>query len=157
MARYKVLIYAFCSTFYLLAGCALLSSSEYQQVPENEYEFLIKTDKDNRRFELVLRSLSNQPICLDYEDWPNANGEMHFASDWVYIMVNNKKYPLAVSNFGSCVRNKPNACLLPIASGQELRGHLNFYNFGINTSELENIKEPLRLNFDLELTLWYCK
>ena len=110
---------------FALMGCA---------TSEVDEETLIVATLDNIEEESIILSLDNstsREICVDPQSWPNEAGEVHYASDWIFIETNGRKFSIHDSNLGYC----PTGCeYIRVKSGDILQAKIPYKNFSLPNS-----------------------
>lgn len=80
-----------------------------------------------KRFELVLRSRDDRPICLEVRRWPNRVGHVHYGNHWVILHTSKGIYRALDENFGRCIGPE---CIMHIAPRKTLTGFIAYSVFG---------------------------
>ncbi|MGH6950738.1 MAG: hypothetical protein ACREH4_07685 [Vitreimonas sp.] len=78
-----------------------------------------------QRFELILNSNSERPICLGMTDWPDENGHIVSASDTVSYTVNGATYPMR----DSAAQDRGSAAVRRLAPGGTFTAFIGFDQF----------------------------
>lgn len=104
----------------LVAGCATQSALtpikyEYADVPAE------------RRIEVAYRNTSGVTMCLLPEHWPNQAGKINQASDCVFLVVGQERFPIENFNTGYC----PQGCATRVAPGQKVSSSIPYADFGL--------------------------
>lgn len=102
----------------LMAGCA--ASTELIRI---DYQFL--DNPVERRIDLTYRNESDSTMCLLPEDWPNLGGKINQASDRVYLVVGQERFPIEDFNTGYC----PQGCAFRVAPGKKISASIPYSDF----------------------------
>jgi hypothetical protein len=104
----------------LVAGCATQSALtpikyEYADVPAE------------RRIEVSYRNITEVTMCLLPEHWPNQAGKINQASDSVFLVVGQERFPIEKFNTGYC----PQGCATRVAPGDRVCSSIPYEDFGL--------------------------
>lgn len=127
--------------FVLLSGCATQSvlipiKYEYVDVPAE------------RRIQVTYHNTSRVTMCLLPEHWPNQAGKINQASDSVFLVVGQERFPIVDFNTGYC----PQGCATRVAPGEKVSSSIPYADFGLP----ERLKDaPKTLEFSP--TAFECK
>ncbi len=78
------------------------------------------------RIEIRYHNDQGQTVCLLPEFWPNKAGKIHQASDRVFLVVENQRFPIADFNTGYCPK-----CVLKVKPGDTVRASMSYSSFGV--------------------------
>lgn len=90
--------------------------------------------------ELSYRNESNKTMCLLPEHWPNAAGKINQASNHVYLIVGDERFPIEDFNTGYC----PEGCATYVAPGERISAFVAYSDFNL---PIHLINEPKKLEF----------
>lgn len=124
----------------LFLGCA----SNWEPLP-TEYEF--KDWPAEGRIEVLYTNDTDGKVCLLPEHWPNQAGKVNQASDYVFLLVGGKRYPIEYFNTGYC----PGGCALIVRPGETVSSSISYNDFRL-PSYARNA--PKRL--ELPVTAYTC-
>lgn len=110
------------SALLLLTGCA----SGVSMVPI-VYQF--RDIPDERRIELAYSNETDEALCLLPEAWPNQEGKLGQASSYVFLIVDDQRFPIEDSMAGHC--SPIEACVVFVAPGEEVIASIPYQNFSI--------------------------
>lgn len=110
-------------------------------LPDNKYSLSVNDDLSSKHFTLKLTSFVDRQSCVYFEDWPNKNGYLHFASDRVFMAVLGKKLPIKDRNLGYCV----DGCYIEIPPKGTIESIIPYSEF----------ESDIPLNIDTKKTLIY--
>ena len=123
------------ATVALAAGCAtenpvaLDTRPNYvyadRAVEGRDYVLTIAENSEAQRFDLVLQSRADRPLCIEIEGWPNR-GAMHYAMEYVFVEAEGRRYPIALANFGYCIGGCGTHFVQPHSA---LAGYINYDQF----------------------------
>ena len=104
----------------LVAGCATQSALkpikyEYADVPAE------------RRIEVAYRNTTGVTMCLLPEHWPNQAGKINQASDSVFLVVGQERFPIESFNTGYC----PQGCATRVAPGEKVSSSIPYADFSL--------------------------
>lgn len=122
-----------------LIGCVSANNSKLEKLPANAFSVDIETDIISEVFKMVLTNNTDKSICIDAQDWPNDRGQLHFAADAIYAVVEGVRYPIKDRNLGYCL----DGCSTVIAMHSAITGHIPFSEFQGNFEVLPNTKIKL--------------
>lgn len=108
------------SAFLAILGCA----SRTALMPIN---FEYRDDPGRKRVELTYRNSSRHAMCLLPEHWPNSAGKINQASDAVFLVVGQERFPIKDFNTGYC----PQGCATRVAPGALLSAFIAYEDFGL--------------------------
>lgn len=92
-----------------------------------------------KRIELRYRNPLRETVCLTPDQWPNAAGKIDQAGDYVFVVIDGKRYPMVSFNTGYCP-----SCVTRVAPGEEVLASLSYDDFGIPD---KLVTRPKRLVF----------
>ncbi len=124
----------------LLIGCA----SNWEPVP-TEYE--LKDWPADGRIEVLYTNDTDGKVCLLPEHWPNHAGKINQASDYVFLIVADERFPIEDFNTGYCIP----VCALVVRPSETVSSSISYDDFRL-PSHLHN--EPKRL--ELPVTAYTC-
>jgi hypothetical protein len=104
----------------LIVGCA----SNTALVP---IQFRYLDHPGERRVELTYSNSSRNTMCLLPENWPNSAGKIDQASDRVFLVVGQERFPIRDFNTGYC----PKGCATRVAPGGQLSASIAYADFGL--------------------------
>jgi hypothetical protein len=104
----------------LAAGCATHSALipikyEYADVPAEH------------QIEVAYRNTTRITMCLLPEQWPNQAGKINQASDSVFLVVGQERFPIENFNTGYC----PQGCATRVAPGETVSSSIQYADFGL--------------------------
>lgn len=120
------------AAFLLITGCATKSTL----APIN-YRFVDNVEK--QQIELTYRNESKRTLCLSPEQWPNSAGKIDQGSDYVFLLVGDRRFPVEDFNTGYCPK-----CSTAVAPNQEITSFISYKDFNL-PSDLAN--KPKQLEF----------
>jgi len=105
---------------WLVSGCATQSALtpikyEYVDVPAE------------RRIEVTYRNLTGAAMCLLPEHWPNQAGKINQASDIVFLVVGQERFPIENFDTGYC----PQGCATRVAPGEKISRSIPYADFSL--------------------------
>lgn len=117
----------------LVTGCV----SNWEPLP-TEYVFRDWPSED--RVEVQFTNTTNGKLCLDPEHWPNQAGKINQASEYVYLEIDGKQFPIVDFNTGYCFGGCPTVVL----PGETASASIAYRDFRLPGSLRH---EPKRLEF----------
>jgi hypothetical protein len=104
----------------VVTGCATQSALtpikyEYTDVPAE------------RRIEVEYRNTTGVTMCLLPEHWPNQAGKINQASDSVFLVAGQERFPIENFNTGYC----PQGCATRVAPGEKLSSSIPYADFSL--------------------------
>ena len=108
-----------------------LGCSSTSRIIEVEYGFIDNVAE--RRVELTFRNSFDHTVCLLPESWPNSAGKINQASEYVFLVINEQRYPIVDFNTGYC----PGDCATRVASGGKVLAFIPYSDFDIPLSMIE--------------------
>lgn len=136
-------------TLFLLTSCAHVSNS-IDWASDDSYLLDAVDNPDNNRFDVILRSLGEQKLCLAVQQWPSRSGQLHMGSSFAHLEVGNRRLPATDENFGYC----PGGCgTIEIPPHGELKGFIAYAAFG----DPEAIKREPQRRLDYSIKPIFCK
>lgn len=115
-----------------MTGCATKST-----LAPISYHFADNPNK--HQVELTYRNESKTSRCLSPEQWPNTAGKIDQGSDYVFLVVGDKRFPIEDFNTGYCP-----GCATSVAPGKEVSAVISYKDFNLP----ENLtNESKRLEF----------
>lgn len=133
----------------LLACCASVgrrSNTVLTPALPGDYRLEIAEDRATHRFTLRLVSTTTRRLCIGEHQWPNNLGQLHFAADRVFVIVEDSKYYVNERNLGY-----PEG-VVEIPPHKEVTGFISFSEFAAKMSEDPDI--PRKLVFSVRP--FYC-
>jgi len=115
----------------ILAAC---ESLEIQPPDSRHFSFEITDNPTEKRFDLKFTSKTHLDLCLAPEMWPGVSGAIDHSGGFIYVEVNNKKFPLKDINRGFCVWE---GCYERVSFSKEIRAFLKYDDFKLSTSEYQ--------------------
>ncbi len=105
---------------WLVSGCATQSALkpikyDYVDVPAE------------RRIEVTYRNFTGVAMCLLPEHWPNQAGKINQASDIVFLVVGQERFPIENFNTGYC----PQGCATRVAPGEKISSSIPYADFSL--------------------------
>ena len=122
-----------------------IDHSTAEHAGPSEYEFVVTESPSEPRFDVVFLSRSDRPLCIHQHSWPNSLGQLHFAGDHVFVLINGVQYPIQDRNFGYCSPTTKYGCYHRVRPGAELRGFVAFSEFDPQVRE----SQSRRLDFSI--------
>lgn len=124
--------YVICTLILLVASCASVRESALFPI---RYEF---SDSPSEH-RIVIRFTNDfaYPVCLLPEHWPNPAGKINQASDEVYLMIEEKRFPIVDFNTGYC----PAGCSLRVDPDGVVTASIPYEDFKIPKSLFDSRKE----------------
>jgi hypothetical protein len=113
----------------ILTGCATTTA-----LLPIEYQF--KDVPQERRVKLTYQNASRSTMCLLPEVWPNEGGKINQASDKVYLVVGNERFPIEDFNTGYC----PQGCAIRVAPGEQVSAFISYKDFNLPDRLINNPK-----------------
>jgi len=117
--------------------------------PPPRFQFMIRDNPANLRFDLVMISHDNRPICISHGGWPDAAGHVDWGSQWVEVKSLQRKFPARDWDFGYCVDGE---CTTQIPPHGSLKGFINYAEFG----DPKEIAELPQRQLEFETTPHLC-
>jgi len=118
-----------CWIILLLAITTLSCSTTGHHIdfaPSSEYRLSISPNFQRQVFQVDLQSLSQRPLCIDFDQWPNEVGELSMGSQRAHVSADGATYAAIDRNFGYCMGPR---CIIRIPPGEHLRGFISFSEF----------------------------
>lgn len=106
-----------------LFGCAAQS-----KLIEINYQYVDNIKEG--RVDLSFKNNSNYTVCLTPEDWPNKGHKINQASNEVFLVVGDKKFPIQDFNTGYC----PKGCEIYVKPGEQISANLPYGEFDLPES-----------------------
>jgi hypothetical protein len=107
----------------LLSACASVD----ERPTSDRYVIDITDNVRAKRFDVVISSKDDRPICVWVDNWPNDLGQLHMGSDKAKLRTGSSVLAAKDANFGYC----PGGCgEHRIAPRGELRGFIAYSAFG---------------------------
>jgi hypothetical protein len=106
--------------FLVILGCA--SRSALMPI-----KFEYRDDPGGRRVELTYLNSSRYAMCLLPEHWPNSAGKINQASDIVFLVVGQERFPIENFNTGYC----PKGCATRVVPGAQVSASIAYADFGL--------------------------
>lgn len=94
--------------------------------PPPRYQFVIQDNPAARRFDLIIFSYDDRPICISYGGWPNEVGRVDWGSHDVKVKSQGKTFTARDWDFGYCMGD----CMTRIPPHGTLKGFINYEEFG---------------------------
>jgi hypothetical protein len=98
------------AVFLIGAFCALppIAQDRFPIVgpPPPRYQLLIQDNPANRRFNVVLLSHDDRPVCISHGGWPDALGPVDWYGRDVKIESLQRSFPARDWDFGYCPRSE---------------------------------------------------
>jgi hypothetical protein len=110
--------------------------------PPPRFEFAIKDNPQDRRFDLILVSHDDRPICISHGGWPDGSGHVNWGSRDVKIESRGSVFPSRDWDFGYCAGE----CMTQIPAHGTLEGFINYEEFG-DPSQIAELPDK-RLTFE---------
>ena len=88
------------------------------------YEFVDLPEQ--RRIELSYRNDRGVAVCLTPEFWPNHAGKIDQASDIIFLVVGDHRFPIEEFNTGYCP-----GCAVRVEPGETVRATIVYESFGV--------------------------
>ncbi len=142
--------------------------NDFNIADEGEYLLTITDNSELERFELEFKSLSKRDLCISRGSWPTGKnnphsghrtGSMNFAGEYVYAIIDGKRNPLRVSNFGYSIypdemsdEEIERLSSMVVLPGESIKGVIPYTEF--ETPIDVNINEKRELVFGLSPS--YC-
>ena len=117
----------------LLSGCA-----GARGLNPIEYRFLDVPEE--RRIEVVFHNYLGYTVCLSPDTWPNQAGKIDQASEYVFLMIDGRRFPIEDFNTGYCP-----GCWLQVSPGETVTASIPYSDFGV-PKDLENLEKDLVLS-----------
>lgn len=111
--------------------------------PPPRYQFIIQDNPANLRFDLVILSHDDRPICISHGGWPDESGHVDWGSQDVKVESLQRSFPARDWDFGYCENGE---CTTQIPPHSTLRGFINYEEFG-NPKEIAGLPDR-RLIFE---------
>lgn len=116
----------------------------------DSYNLQIVDNIDKRKFDVILRSKDNLPICVSVLVWPSSFGHLHMGSSIATLHAATGELLAKDANFGYC----PGGCgEYRIEPGDKLSGFIAYEIFG-DPEQLASDSSK-QLKFSVKPT--YCK
>jgi hypothetical protein len=112
-----------------------------------DYDYFDRPEK--QRVEIRFRNPFPYEVCLDDDIWPNETGALNQAADWVFLVVDGKKFSIRNINTGYC----PNGCSTRVPAGEEIVSFIPYTDFDLPEDLYE---KPKKLIFVFPLTAYRC-
>ena len=90
-----------------------------------------------RRIEVTYRNTSQHPMCLLPELWPNQAGKINQASDKVFLVVGQERFPIEDFNTGYCIGD----CATRVAPGRQVSSSIAYVDFRLPDRLIDARKE----------------
>lgn len=104
----------------LVSGCATQSV-----LTPIKYEYVDAPAE--RRIEVTYRNITGVTMCLLPEHWPNQAGKINQASDSVFLVVGQERFPVVDFNTGYC----PQGCATHVAPGEKVSSSIPYADFSL--------------------------
>jgi hypothetical protein len=95
--------------------------------PPPRYQFMIQDNPANLRFDLIILSHDDRPICISHGGWPDDSGHVDWGSQDVKVESRQRSFPARDWDFGYCENGE---CTTRIPPHGTLRGFINYEEFG---------------------------
>ncbi len=115
--------------FAFLFGCVTKS-----KMIVIDYKYI--DDIKQQRINLSFKNDANFTVCLTPEDWPNKGHKINQASDEVFLIVGDRKFPIQDFNTGYC----PKGCEIHVKPGEEVFATIPYEEFSLPKSLYEERK-----------------
>lgn len=115
----------------LVSGCA-----QHIRSLAVDYQFLDQPSKS--RIELTYHNLSDSPVCMSPETWPNDKGEVGMPGKYFILIVGGREFPVDETQFDFCPR-----CVYFVLPGEKVTAHVPYSSFSLPSS-LANEEKVLR-------------
>lgn len=110
-----------------ISACAVHTAEDSGPTPAPMFNLSVTDNAELQRFELLLRSSDNRPLCMDVEQWPNQLGQVDWHGRRGVLHSQEGSFSAEDANFGFC----PGGCgVIKIAPGGEHRGFIPYSEFG---------------------------
>jgi len=106
----------------IVGGCA--HNIEFVDL---DYEFL--DEPSENRIGLTLQNLSENPLCMSLESWPNDKGEVGMPGEYFTLVVGDRQFPVALTHFDFCP-----SCVYFVLPGETVTAHVAYSSFGLPDS-----------------------
>jgi len=94
--------------------------------PPLRYQFVIQDNPAALRFDLVIFSHDDRPICISHGGWPNEAGHVDWGSQDVKVESHGRTLAARDWDFGYCIGD----CTTRIPPHGTLKGFINYEEFG---------------------------
>lgn len=98
-------------------------------------EYTFSDYPNERRIELGFANESEDFLCLLPGCWPNQAGKIHFASEYVFLIVNDQRFPIVDFNTGYCQGR--DGCATRVAPGEVVFASISYRDFSIPENLIE--------------------
>ena len=99
--------------FVPFAFLAFSCASSWKPIPT---EFVVKDKPSENRIEVLFTNETEELLCLLPEHWPNQAGKINQASDYVFLLVADRRFPIQDYDTGYC----PEGCALVVRPGERV-------------------------------------
>ena len=130
--------------FVPFAFLAFSCASSWKPIPT---EFVVKDKPSENRIEVLFTNETEELLCLLPEHWPNQAGKINQASDYVFLLVADRRFPIQDYDTGYC----PEGCALVVRPGETVSSSIPYDDFHL-PDDLRS--EPKHL--ELPVTAYTC-
>ncbi len=113
---------------FVIAGCVTKS-----EIVKIQYDYF--DNPKEKRLDLVYRNTSTHAMCIHPDHWPNVAGKIDQAGDYVYLIVNQQRFPIKNFNTGYCP-----GCATRVEPGKEIRAFISYEDFNLPEAFHEKVK-----------------
>ncbi|HWW11691.1 MAG TPA: hypothetical protein VN018_04175 [Brevundimonas sp.] len=114
------------TTGFLIAAGGALAISACAIRPEiaDRPPLELRVEPTGSAFQLSLANPSSYDRCIVQENWPTRGGQLHFASEQVFVEDDGRRFPIRDENTGYCLY-----CELRIPAGSSITATLPYAEF----------------------------
>ena len=113
------------------AGWILLSLACCAAAPPTAPDFPLAwqllDEPQLRRIEVLYSNPFNETVCVSQADWPRRSGDVDTMSDRMFLVVGEKRFPIADFTGGICIGD----CNIRVDPGKSIRGRIPYERFGL--------------------------
>jgi len=120
----------------LASGCA----GTTRMIP---IEYRFHDIPEERRIEITYHNDLKDTLCLSPETWPNEAGKINQASEYVFLVIDGRRFPIVDFNTGYCP--EADGCALYVSPGQETSASISYSDFNV-PKDLENLEKELEFS-----------
>lgn len=113
----------------LSAGCATPST-----LAPIEYSYVDNIGK--QQIELTYHNESKKTRCLSPSQWPNSSGKIDQGGDYVFLIVEGKRFAIENFNTGYCPK-----CSIAVAPNKQITTFISYHDFDLPDDLIKKTKQ----------------
>jgi len=114
--------------FFTLIILLLLTNCATNTIEDTSISYQFLDSPKKNKIELSYQNETGRTICLASEDWPNLAGKINQASDVIFLIVDDKSFPIVEFNTGYC---QGDPCVIKVKANEIITGSISYEDFNL--------------------------